>query len=66
MMGKKSTESAKIFVEETGISDSLTPEDFLIERESMLQKMFPTSELMPVYQIMASNRTNNCHQHLNT
>ncbi|KAM6579464.1 hypothetical protein CsatA_003238 [Cannabis sativa] len=47
MMGKKSIESAKIFVEETGISDSLTPEDFLIERESMLQKMFPTSELMP-------------------
>lgn len=47
MMGRKAIEAAKIFVEETGISDSLSPEQFIIERESMLQSMFPTSELMP-------------------
>lgn len=47
MMGKKAIEAARVFVEETGISDSLTAEDFLIEREAMLQDMFPTSELMP-------------------
>lgn len=47
MMGKKAIEAARVFVEETGISDSLTAEDFLIEREAMLQNMFPTSELMP-------------------
>ncbi|XP_076910474.1 (DL)-glycerol-3-phosphatase 2-like [Bidens hawaiensis] len=47
MMGKKAIEAARVFVEETGISDSLTAEDFLIERESMLEEMFPTSELMP-------------------
>ncbi|KAH9608652.1 hypothetical protein KSS87_018248 [Heliosperma pusillum] len=47
MMGRKALEAAKIFVEETGISDSLSPEDFLVEREAMLQNLFPTSELMP-------------------
>ncbi|KAK9275820.1 hypothetical protein L1049_023091 [Liquidambar formosana] len=47
MMGKKAIESARIFVEETGISDSLTAEDFLVEREEMLKNLFPTSELMP-------------------
>ncbi|XP_028084267.1 (DL)-glycerol-3-phosphatase 2-like [Camellia sinensis] len=47
MMGKKAIEAAYVFVEETGISDSLTAEDFLTEREDMLRSLFPTSELMP-------------------
>lgn len=47
MMGKKAIEAARVFVEETGISDVLTAEDFLVEREEMLKTMFPTSELMP-------------------
>ncbi|KAJ7979464.1 (DL)-glycerol-3-phosphatase [Quillaja saponaria] len=47
MMGKKAIEAARVFVEESGISDSLTPEDFLVDREEMLRKLFPTSELMP-------------------
>ncbi|CAL5385339.1 unnamed protein product [Camellia sinensis] len=47
MMGKKAIEAAHVFVEETGISDSLTAEDFLTEREDMLRSLFPTSELMP-------------------
>ncbi|OWM65774.1 hypothetical protein CDL15_Pgr015199 [Punica granatum] len=47
MMGKKAIEAARVFVEETGISDSLSAEDFLVEREEMLRTMFPTSELMP-------------------
>ncbi|RVW75506.1 (DL)-glycerol-3-phosphatase 1, mitochondrial [Vitis vinifera] len=47
MMGKKAIEAARVFVEETGISDSLSAEDFLVEREEMLRKLFPTSELMP-------------------
>ncbi|KAJ4828139.1 DL-glycerol-3-phosphatase [Turnera subulata] len=47
MMGGKALESARIFVEETGISDSLSAEQFLVEREEMLQKLFPTTELMP-------------------
>lgn len=47
MMGKKAIEAARVFVEETGISDSLSAEDFLTEREEMLRTMFPTSELMP-------------------
>uniref|UniRef100_A0A2N9EEK9 glycerol-1-phosphatase n=1 Tax=Fagus sylvatica TaxID=28930 RepID=A0A2N9EEK9_FAGSY len=47
MMGKKAIEAARVFVEETGISKTLTAEDFLVEREAMLQKLFPDSELMP-------------------
>ncbi|XP_021810078.1 (DL)-glycerol-3-phosphatase 2 [Prunus avium] len=47
MMGKKAIEASRVFVEETGISDTLTAEDFLVEREAKLQSMFPTSELMP-------------------
>lgn len=47
MMGRKAIEAARVFVEESGISDSLSPEDFLVEREAMLQSLFPTSELMP-------------------
>ncbi|GAB4838236.1 glutathione synthase [Ancistrocladus abbreviatus] len=47
MMGKKAIEAARVFVEETGIGNSLSAEDFLVEREAMLQNMFPTSELMP-------------------
>jgi hypothetical protein len=47
MMGKKAIEAARVFVEETGISDSLTAEDFLVEREAMLKTLFPNSELMP-------------------
>ncbi|KAL0383255.1 UNVERIFIED_CONTAM: (DL)-glycerol-3-phosphatase 2 [Sesamum calycinum] len=47
MMGKKAIEAARVFVEETGISNSLSAEDFLLEREEMLRTLFPTSELMP-------------------
>lgn len=47
MMGMKAIEAAKVFVNETGISDSLSAEDFLVEREETLQKLFPTTDLMP-------------------
>ncbi|ESQ54717.1 hypothetical protein EUTSA_v10025858mg [Eutrema salsugineum] len=47
MMGRKAIEAATLFVEECGISDSLSPEEFIVERESMLQDLFPTSDLMP-------------------
>ncbi|XP_043720176.1 (DL)-glycerol-3-phosphatase 2-like [Telopea speciosissima] len=46
MMGKKALEAARVFIDETGIS-SLTPEQFLEEREEMLKSLFPNSELMP-------------------
>lgn len=47
MMGKKAIEAAQVFVEESGISDKLSAEDFLVQREETLQTLFPTSELMP-------------------
>ncbi|GER52617.1 disease resistance protein RGH3, partial [Striga asiatica] len=46
-MGKKAIEAARVFVEETGISDSLSAEEFLVEREDMLQSLFPSCQLMP-------------------
>ncbi|KAK4713382.1 hypothetical protein R3W88_019289 [Solanum pinnatisectum] len=39
MMGKKATEAARVFVEETGISDSLTAEDFLVERGNVAENV---------------------------
>jgi hypothetical protein len=47
MMGKKATESARIFVEECGLEGLLTPEQFLVERESMLQELFPSCTALP-------------------
>ncbi|CAH8275346.1 unnamed protein product [Arabidopsis lyrata] len=47
MMGRKAIEAARLFVDESGISDSLSAEEFIVERESMLQDLFPTSDLMP-------------------
>ncbi|KAL3641501.1 glutathione synthase [Castilleja foliolosa] len=47
MMGMKAIEAARVFVESTGISDSLSAEEFLVEREDMLQSLFPSAELMP-------------------
>ncbi|KAG0463155.1 hypothetical protein HPP92_021631 [Vanilla planifolia] len=47
LMGKRAIESARIFVEECGLTGILTPEGFLEEREGMLQELFPTCELLP-------------------
>lgn len=44
MMGKKAIESARVFVEER-INDSLSAEQFLVERKDMLQKLFPLVSL---------------------
>ncbi|KAH7442163.1 hypothetical protein KP509_03G074200 [Ceratopteris richardii] len=47
MMGKKALEAAKIFVNETGLDDVLTPEEFIEKREMMLHSLFPESEILP-------------------
>ncbi|GJN36588.1 hypothetical protein PR202_gb25464 [Eleusine coracana subsp. coracana] len=47
MMGKKATESARIFVDECGLDGLLTPEQFLVDRESMLQELFPSCTALP-------------------
>ena len=39
--------SGQVFVAETGLAGQLTPEQFLQEREGMLDSMFPQSQLMP-------------------
>lgn len=62
MMGKKAIEAAQVFVEESGISDTLTAEGFLVEREAVLQSLFPTSELMPGTVHMLTDK----HEYLDT
>ncbi|KAL3700610.1 hypothetical protein R1sor_018632 [Riccia sorocarpa] len=47
MMGKKALEAGQILVKELGLEGVLTPEEFITERESQLQVMFPHTELMP-------------------
>ncbi|CAD6247152.1 unnamed protein product [Miscanthus lutarioriparius] len=47
MMGKTTAESTRILFEEFGLSDLLTPEQFLEERETMLEKLLPTCVAMP-------------------
>jgi len=47
MMGKKATESARIFVDEYGLNGLLTHEQFHEERESMLQALFPSCTKLP-------------------
>ncbi|KAJ3693393.1 hypothetical protein LUZ60_008873 [Juncus effusus] len=47
MMGKKAIESARIFVEESGLTGLLSPEAFIEEREGMLQELFPSCTLLP-------------------
>ncbi len=37
----------QVFVEDTGLTGQLTPEQFLSEREAALDEMFPQSTLMP-------------------
>lgn len=47
MMGKTTAESTRILFEEFGLSGLLTPEQFLEERETMLEKLLPTCVAMP-------------------
>jgi (DL)-glycerol-3-phosphatase len=47
MMGKRTMESAQVFVEESGLTGILSPEAFLEERQGMLQELLPTCSLLP-------------------
>ena len=59
MMGKKAIESARIFVDEFGLAGLLTPEQFLEQRESMLQALFPSCTKLPGEEMMNASRV--CH-----
>ncbi|KAK8965605.1 hypothetical protein KSP40_PGU014777 [Platanthera guangdongensis] len=59
LMGKKAIESARIFVEECGLTGILTPEEFLEEREGLLQELFPSCQLLPGVERLIS------HLHVN-
>eukprot|EP00244_Chara_vulgaris_P014187 TRINITY_DN8719_c0_g1_i1.p1 TRINITY_DN8719_c0_g1~~TRINITY_DN8719_c0_g1_i1.p1 ORF type:complete len:238 (-),score=62.25 TRINITY_DN8719_c0_g1_i1:169-882(-) len=47
MMGKPAMESALLLVKELSLEGVLAPEDFLTQREAILDDLFPNSELMP-------------------
>ncbi|KAI8476765.1 MAG: HAD-like domain-containing protein [Monoraphidium minutum] len=47
MMGKKALDAARVMVEDTGLAGQLDPEDFLRQREAILDRLFPEAPLMP-------------------
>lgn len=47
MMGKKALDAARVLVEETGLQGQLDPEDFLQQREEILDRLFPEAPVMP-------------------
>jgi beta-phosphoglucomutase-like phosphatase (HAD superfamily) len=47
MMGQKALEAAETLVADLGLEGQLKPEDFVKEREEMLQTMFPEAKLLP-------------------
>ena len=47
MMGQKATEAAQIFITDLKLDDILTPEEFLVQREVILDELFAKAELMP-------------------
>lgn len=47
MMGQKALPAAQTLVSELGLEGQLEPEDFVKEREEMLDTMFPEAKLLP-------------------
>lgn len=47
MMGKKALEAAQLLVADQQLEGVLTPQQFLDQREEALDRLFPTSSLMP-------------------
>ena len=47
MMGKRALEAAEALIAATGLEGKITPQAFVEAREEILDKLFPTSELMP-------------------
>eukprot|EP00878_Enallax_costatus_P022189 GHUV01023530.1.p1 GENE.GHUV01023530.1~~GHUV01023530.1.p1 ORF type:complete len:213 (+),score=49.06 GHUV01023530.1:24-662(+) len=47
MMGKKALDAAQVFIDDMQLHGQLTPEEFLQQREAILDRLFPTSQLMP-------------------
>ena len=47
MMGRKALDAVNVMLDIYKIHDQITAEDFLKEREVILDELFPTCELMP-------------------
>lgn len=47
MMGMKALEACQYLVATLGIGDQVTPEEFQVKRETALDAMFPTAQLLP-------------------
>eukprot|EP00877_Chromochloris_zofingiensis_P009476 jgi/Chrzof1/4782/Cz14g26080.t1 len=47
IMGKKALDAAQLLIVETGLQGQLSAQDFLKEREEILDRLFPTAQLMP-------------------
>lgn len=46
-MGKKTLEAAQILIDDSGLQGVLSPAEFVAKRDTILEKLFPTSELLP-------------------
>ncbi len=47
MMGKKALEAAQVMIDDLELQGQLTAEDFVAMRETELDKLFPTAQLLP-------------------
>lgn len=47
MMGRKALEAAQIMIDDLGLEGKITAEDFVTEREKLLDELFGKAELMP-------------------
>ena len=47
MMGRTTADSARVFIEETGLAGRYSAEEFIKERAEILQSLFPQTALLP-------------------
>merc|ERR1719277_2654308 len=47
MMGQKALDAAKVLIDDLGLEGRLSPEEFVAEREKLLDKLFADSKLLP-------------------
>ncbi|TRY63961.1 hypothetical protein TCAL_00315 [Tigriopus californicus] len=60
IMGRKSLDAANVMIDHYGLKGRLDPEEFIREREEILDQMFPKSEIMAgVQRLLVHLRKNN-------
>merc|ERR1740121_513930 len=47
MMGQKALDAARVLISDLALQEKLTPEEFIAEREKLLEKLFAEQKLLP-------------------